>query len=330
MTRKIFPRLLVLALALIPAAALRAQAGSPVAAAEALVRQSRYTEARRLLAPYARSHPRDGAAALWLGRAYVGEDSTDQAVEWLEKATALNGTAAAWLSLAHAYGAQASESNLFVQPFITRKARRALESAVAAEPRNVIARLALFQFNLGTPWLYGGSKSDAEAQARDLARMSPYYGGIASAVMTVTGGDMQGGVRTLTALARQYPDSAGPVSMMGGLYRQKQDWTNAWRVVDEFRRRSPANKRILFDVGMTARASSMRLGEGERAFLDYLAGPIPEGFPPASATRYELGQLYEQQGRKDLARAQYQESLRLDPHWLPARTALKALDHPEK
>jgi tetratricopeptide (TPR) repeat protein len=327
MTRKTFPRLLVLLLLLAPAS-LRAQAGSPVAAGEALVRASRFGEARRLLMPYARSHPRDGAAAQWIGRAYLGEDSTDQAVEWLEKATSLTNTAQAWMALAQAYGAQANEANLFSQPFIARKARRAMESAAAAEPRNVLPRFALLQFHAATPWLYGGSRSAAEEQAKALARMSPYFGSLGRAILQATDNDGTGAVRTLGTVARQYPDSAVPVSMLAGMYRQKHDWTNAWKVLDDFRRAHPNDRHVLFDVGVTARASAQRLDDGERAFLDYARGPVPENSPPVAAAHYELGQLYEQKGRKDLARAQYQEALRLDPQLVPARGALKALDRP--
>jgi tetratricopeptide (TPR) repeat protein len=328
MTRKIFPRLLALSLALAPAATLRAQAGTPVAAAEALVRQSRFAEALRLLMPYVRTHPKDGAAAMWVGRAYLGTDSTDLAVEWLEKATALHGNASAWMALAQAYGAQANDGNLFMAPFIARKARNALQRAAAAEPRNVNPRLALIQFHVGTPWLYGGSRSVAVAQADTLGRLSAYYGSLARAILAATDNNMQAALRSLNGVVRQYPDSVTPISMLAGMYRQKRDWTSAWKVVDDFRRTHAGNRRILFDVGMTARASALRLGDGEQAFLSYLAGPIPEGSPPAAAAHYELGQLYEQQGRKDLARAQYQQALRMDPQLVPARGALKALEHP--
>jgi tetratricopeptide (TPR) repeat protein len=327
MTRKGLPRLLVLALVLVPALA-RAQAGSPVAAGEALVKASRFAEARRVLAPYARSHPRDAAAAMWMGRAYMGEDSTDQAVEWLEKATSLGNSAQAWMSLAQAYGAEANEGNLFTQPFTARKARHALEMAAAAEPRNVVPRFALLQFHAGTPWLYGGSRSAAQEQQKALARMSPYFGGLGSAILQATDNDTQGAIRTLAGVTRQYPDSATAVSMLAGMYRQRRDWTNAWKALDDFRRAHPADRRVLFDVGVTARASAQRLDDGERAFLAYAQGPIPENSPPAAAAHYELGQLYEQKGRKDLARAQYQEALRLDPQLVPARGALKALDKP--
>jgi tetratricopeptide (TPR) repeat protein len=329
MTRKIPRRLAVLALLSLPLAPpARAQAQGPVAGASALVRAGRYTEARRALVAYARSHPADGPAAFWLGRAYLGEDSTDAAVEWLEKAAPRLRTAEGWLALAQAYGAQAGEANLFEQPFLTRKVRGALQSAVAAEPRSVKARLGLMQFQLATPWLYGGSRSDADEQLRQLARISPYFGGLGRAVVQASSSDVAGAERTLAGLARQYPDSAGPVSMLSGVLRQRRQWDRAWAALDAFTARNPGNRRILFDVGATALASGQRLDQGERALLAYVSVPVAEDMPPAAIARLQLGQIYEKRGRKDLARAQYQQALALDPHLIPARAALKGLDKP--
>lgn len=334
MTRTLLPRLsrampfCAFALCCAMPLALSAQPGSPTAAAMALVKGGRYAEARRALAPYARSHPGDGAAALWLGRAYLGEDSTDQAVEWLEKAAPRVRTADAYLVLAQAYGAQAGEAMLFEQPFLTRKVRNALQSAVEVEPRNVKARLGLIQFHLGTPWLYGGSKGDADEQVRQLARVSPYWGGLGRALVMANSSDMPGAERTLTTLGRQYPDSADPVSMLGGLYGQRRQWDRVWAVLDGFTRRNPGNRRILFDVGSAAVASGQRLDQGERALVAYVSGPVGEDMPPVAMARLQLGKLYEKRGRKDLARAQYQQVLRDDPQMLPARSALKALDRP--
>ncbi|MDB4952420.1 MAG: Tetratricopeptide repeat-containing protein [Gemmatimonadetes bacterium] len=337
MTRTHPPRLLAISALLASAlagAGVHAQAPAtprtPVEQAAALMRQGRYADARRMLAPYARAHPRDAGAALWLGRAYVAMDSTDQAVEWLQRSVSLRGTAEAHLALARAYGAQASEANLFAQPFVSRKARAAMEAAVAAEPRNPTPRFALLQFDLGTPWLYGGSRGDAEEQARGLARISPYWGALGAAVVAANSGDMSGAERTLAAAARQYPDSAIPVSMLAGVHRQKRQWDRAWAALDDFTRRHPQDRHLLLDVGATARASGKRLEDGERAFLAYVSAPVPDGSPPAAAARFELGQLYEQKGRKDLARAQYTQVLAMDPGFLPARTALRALDlHPK-
>jgi tetratricopeptide (TPR) repeat protein len=338
MTRHILPRLarsVVLAGLLVAGSAvshvdgvLAAQGQSPVAGAAALVKQRRYAEARRVLAPYARTHPNDGAAALWLGQAYLGQDSSDLAVEWLEKAAPRLRTADAYLALAQAYGAQAGEATLFEQPFLTRKLRDAMQTAVDLEPRNVKARLALMQFHLGTPWLYGGSKGTAEAQVAQLARVSPYFGAVARALLLANTSDVPGAERTLAELGRQYPDSADPAAMLSGIHRQRRQWDKAWAVLDGFQRHNPNNVRILIDVGATALASGQRLDAGERALVAYLAAPRTEDMPPATAARLQLGQIYEKRGRKDLARAQYQQALREDPHMLPARSALKALDRP--
>ncbi|HET6765471.1 MAG TPA: tetratricopeptide repeat protein [Longimicrobiaceae bacterium] len=338
MTRHFLPRLvrplalcaLLIAISASPRAVdvAAAQAQSPVAGAAALVKQRRYAEAQRVLAPYARAHPADGAAALWLGQAYLGQDSSDQAVAWLEKAAPRLRTAEAYMALAQAYGAQASEAMLFSQPFLTRKLRDAMQTAVDLEPRNVKARLALMQFHLGTPWLYGGSKGTAEEQVAQLNRVSPYFGSVGRALLQANTNDIPGAERTLAALGRQYPDSADPAAMLSGLYRQRRQWDQAWAVLDAFQRRNPANVRILLDVGATALASNQRLPQGERALAAYIAAPRGEDMPAATVARLQLGQIYEKSGRKELARAQYQQALREDPHMLPARSALKALDRP--
>jgi tetratricopeptide (TPR) repeat protein len=329
MPRNLAPRIAAaVALATAFPLATHAAAQGTVASASAMVRAGRFDDARRALSAWVRAHPTDGAAQLWLGRAYLGEDSTDAAVASLEKAAERLKSAEGYMELAHAYGAQAGGANPLTQPLVTRKVRNALQSAVAAEPRNVKARLGLMQFQLATPWLYGGSRADADSQVVALTRISPYYGGLGRAVIQANTDDMAGAEATLNSLARQYPDSAGPVSMLTKVYQQRREADKAWAALDAFTARNPRNRRILFDVGGIALATGQRLDVGERALTAYLAGPLNDDMPPAPIARLQLGQIYEKEGKRDLARAQYQQALAVDPHLIPARAALNALDHP--
>lgn len=100
-----------------------------------------------------------------------------QAAAWFEQAVQLEGANAdyhLWLGLA--YGEQARRAPASEQFFLARKVRRHLEQAVALDPEHLAARVALMEYYLQAPSLFGGSPERAQQQAAEIAKRDAQQG----------------------------------------------------------------------------------------------------------------------------------------------------------
>jgi tetratricopeptide (TPR) repeat protein len=80
-----------------------------------------------------------------------------------------------------------------------------------------------------------------------------------------------------------------------------------------------------FGVARSDLLSGQNLDEAERDFKKYLTRWPEEGDPSLANGHWRLGQVYEKQGKKDMAVAEWQEALKLTPNYKPAQESLKAL-----
>jgi tetratricopeptide (TPR) repeat protein len=126
-----------------------------------------------------------------LGLAYLkSPQSTEKAVEHLEKAVALVGSNAEFhFRLAEAYARDFSFANILRKPFIATKMKSQLELAVRFAPSSIEFREALIQYLVLAPTVLGGSYSAAREQADALRKIDPYFGLLAYANINAEEGD---------------------------------------------------------------------------------------------------------------------------------------------
>jgi tetratricopeptide (TPR) repeat protein len=79
-----------------------------------------------------------------------------------------------------------------------------------------------------------------------------------------------------------------------------------------------------FGVARSDLLSGQNFDEAERYFKKYLTRWPEEGDPSLANAHWRLGQVYEKQGKKDLAIAEWQEALKLAPNYKAAQESLKA------
>lgn len=314
------------AAAVAPAAAGPARAPE-ILEAERLMVATRNAEAREVMTRFVAAHPQDAEGHLALARAYGREAKLKDAIAHIRQATELQpDTARYWMELATAYGALAGQGFILFRPFRTRKARGFLRRAVEAEPDRIEARMALYQYELFTPPLYGGSRKRAKEILAWVRERNDYHGGIGQALWHLTAEQRTQGRAELEKVMAAYPDSLAPYSMVGGLHREKKEWTEAFALLDRFRARHPDNLMLRFEYAATARLSGERVPEAIRMLTPYLSHEPGLNEPSLAAAHYELGKLYEKNEQDDQARAQYTAALKADTAFTPARTALRVLD----
>jgi len=248
--------------------------------AQALYRARRYPEARTAFEAVAAADPGNADAAYHLGRLALMRDDPDDAVKWLENATSLAPTSAAYLvSLGDAYGLSAEKAGLFAKPGLARKCRATYEKAVALDPRSVEAHYSLYRFYRQAPAIAGGGLDKARAEALVLQKLD----------------DLQG------TLALVEVDSAD------------KNFDQAFALLAALRQRHPDAPVAAYQVGRLAVVSDQRVDEGVASLKEYLQHTPADGEPPLWAAHWRLGLLYERMGDAAGARAEYQAGLKLNP-----------------
>jgi tetratricopeptide (TPR) repeat protein len=97
---------------------------------------------------------------------------------------------ALWLSLGEAYGEKARSASVVKGLPLARKCKAAFEKAVALDPANADARVALFTYCLEAPAVAGGGLSLARAQAGEIAKLDLCRGHLAGASLASRENDL--------------------------------------------------------------------------------------------------------------------------------------------
>jgi tetratricopeptide (TPR) repeat protein len=141
-----------------------------LAAGVQLFESGRLAEAQQFFESFTRENPTDAPGAFYLGRTFFSTEQYEQAAQWFELAAVLDGKNSGYhLWLGRAYGHLAQRASVLWQFPLARKVRKHFERAVALDPDNVDARADLLEYYLKAPWIIGGSREKAEAQAHEIA-----------------------------------------------------------------------------------------------------------------------------------------------------------------
>jgi len=283
----------------------------------------KYAEARMVLLPHGQA---DASAAFYLGRIEMENNDADKAADWFEAAVKLNPKSAVYHDwLARAYGTQAQHASKFRLPFLARKTKNVLESALALDPDNLEVRDDLITYYTQAPGFLGGSKEKALEMALEIRKRNAYRGSLAAANLCAAEKDLACVERELTGMVTSYPDSAAVYASLAAFYTNQKQFDKAFAVLDERLRAKPSELSTLYAVGRTASLSGQNLDQGEQALKTYLASPTPERGPAPAHVHYRLGTIYEKKGAKDLAREEYRTALQLNPRHEDAQKALASL-----
>jgi tetratricopeptide (TPR) repeat protein len=293
----------------------------------ALFDAGEYVAARAELDAAIRHNAQDATALYYMGRVALQQNHSGEAVDWLEKAIAVDDDNAQYhLWLGSALGEEAQRASRFRQPFLARRVRTEFERAVALDPRSVLAHIGLLQVYGLLPGVMGGSMEKAHRQAAVLAGLSPLYGHLGAGFLAQREKNNALAEREYEAGISAAPDSAAGYLSLGMLYQREERWLDAFATYDRLLKRRPDEMAAHFHIGRTAALSGLSLDRGEQSIKLWLAKP-PKDTRSASlaGAHHRLGQIYNKRGRLDAARFEYEEAIRLDPKNEDARTSLAAL-----
>lgn len=313
------------------ASALGAQAPAaiaPPATPERLVNERKFEEARAMLNAQLAANKKDGKALYWMGRSYYHQDKFDDAIDWFEKAVDVDANNAVYhLWLGNAVGDKAQNASKLKQPFLAKRIKAEFEKAVALDPKLVDAREGLVGFYTQAPGFMGGSIDKAKEQAAEIVKLDPVRGQYQLARIARNQKDLAGEEAAYKAAVAAAPDSAGPKFNLAGFFRRNSRWDDAFALYEAMMKNKETEVVAHLGWGGTAAQSGKSLDRGEREIKQFLAAGTIEkhGIANMAGAHYRLGTIYERTARKDLAKAEYQECLKINPQHPDAKKALDAL-----
>jgi tetratricopeptide (TPR) repeat protein len=313
----------VLFAALLGASPLAAQAHHPVQGAIRLFAAHDYSGARAVFTMLAGADPKDAAAAYYLGRIAMVDGNVRDAIRWMERAVSLDERRSdyhRWLG--RAYAAQVQRVGRFKQARLAGKILDAFETAISLDPANVGARRDLLQFYIVAPPFVGGSMSKAKVEARAIRAQDPALGHVATGWIAEAERNPEAAEREYQTAISAFPDSGDAYIALGALHERARQYDAAFDVYEQLLRERPDLSTAYYQIGYTAAVSGERLERGAWALQAYLSRKPSEGGAPLATAHYWLGRIYEQEGKRDLARQAYADALRLDAGHPEARPAL--------
>jgi len=284
-----------------------------------------YSAAINILRALVSQDPSNAAQHYWLGRCYYEVRDYQDAVNELQTATRLAPNSSVnhdWLG--RAIGQVAYQQRSFL---LARKVKKEFQAAVSADPSNIMARRDLEEYLLDAPWIVGGSKAGALAQANAIAKINPVEGHLAKAEYEKDTGNPDLAVQEYTAALSMKPATVGEYLEIANYYGRLGNGVELTDLVHDARRVDPKDPRLPFYSGVAHILTGTNFTLAEENLKSYIASaPERSDWPSHSMARYWLGQLYEKQGNNMAAAEQYRDALSLDSTNHEAKKALTRIE----
>ncbi len=266
----------------------------------------------------------DVDALVYMTRIALREDDSDAAIEWIEKALVLapdSSNVHYWA--ATAYVVKVQRENAFQ---LVGKVKTHIDTAVELDPSNVEARLFLAGFLLNAPPMVGGSPERAREQADIIVEQDPFRGHMFRAEIYKKDRNWGEAAAEYKAAAAADPESAAPWYSLGMMYQGAEDYHGAFTAFEKALKVDPEATNSLYQIGRTGVISGgIDLDRSIAALKKYLGTTPADGQATLANAHWRLGMLYEMKGRFDMARAEFEAALALDPDDKSARKSLENL-----
>lgn len=289
MTRHRIVQLLLVVSASLATSSLGAQC---TPANQRLIADRRFAVARATLETQLKRAPSDDAAMECMGRLLLDQGESGEAVDWLEKAVAVNAKSALHHeSLGIALRAEGGKANMLQAPGIMGRMKKELDLSVTLDPTLVEARYLLLQMYAQAPPMMGGSIEKAREHAAALLKLNPMRGHFGYGIIAEQEKDFAAAEKEFLAAITVTPDSDVAYSSTGGFYRRRERWSDAVVMYEKW-------VKTLSNDALPTRISS---------------------------AHYFLGLANEKVGHAEKAKAEYQLAIAANPKNEDAKNALAIL-----
>jgi tetratricopeptide (TPR) repeat protein len=281
-----------------------------------LFKEEKYEEAKEVLLKVVEKEPENPEVNFILCKVYLILDDYDNSIKYGEKAVKLNDSQAEYhLWLGRGYVIQAQKGSKLKALFRAKKGKDEWERAVELDSTNLGARFDLMQYYIGAPGIAGGDKKKAKKEAEIIEKMDSLYGAYAWGAFYWQGEKDFDKAETYLRKAVKLDTSStySATYQLGFFLQQQEKHHQAAEVFEKLYNQHPDQMPALYQVGRTYLLAKDSLDKAAWCFQQYLRVPPKKGNPDWAAAHWRLGMVYDLQGKTDLAVAELEEAVRLDP-----------------
>lgn len=285
----------------------------------------KYRELARALQSAVEDQPQAAALHYWLGRSYYELHDYNRAESSLERATELAPGRSEYHDwLGKASGRRAERANPFSAMSLARKAHHSFETAVRLAPTNIEAQRDLIRYLLNAPGFLGGGEDEALRQIQALSVVDAVDGMLARAEYFVTRKKFDQAAAEYEKILKSNVRRIGVQMEIAEFYRDRGDAAHMQAAVDAAGKIDSADPRLDYYRGVALILARQDFPAAETHLRAYLQR-VPDGsqVPPHASAHEWLGKLYEAEGHREQAAAEYQAALALDPQNDALRDALQ-------
>jgi tetratricopeptide (TPR) repeat protein len=308
----------------------RAQSGSAAESALEAGRQayeaSEYDKAVHILQDAAEKNSDDAEIQLLLAKSHFELRQFDAAIGSAARAVAIapdNSVYHEWLG--RSYGEKASKSSWFSALSLAKRAQEEFETAIRLDKKNFAARQALIEYDCAAPGIAGGGEEKAQPHIKELAAMDAGEGHYAAGNCRRQKKDYAAAEAEFDR-ALETAKSPDLIFDIGDYALRRSQADRLMAVAEAGKKAAPRDVRAKFYRAAALIVKKEEPQEAEALLQEYLKiAPKRTGYPHPAVAHDWLGRLFENQDRRDAARAEYETSLQLDPKNKNAQEALKRL-----
>jgi len=283
-------------------------------------------QAKSLLQQAIAADPRNAEAHFLLGEVLYAFLDFSKASEEAQKAVTLDDSKSDYhLLLGNSLSGLLDSAGMFKKMSLARQIKVEFERAVAQSPKSIPARAALSEFYAEAPGIVGGSMDQAIDQARQISALDAVEGHYAMAAVYLNQKKSAEAEQEYKAAVAADPRRAKSYVQLAFICIQEKKDSDAPPLFKHAVEVDPQYLPGYFGVARSDLLSGQNLDEAERFLKKYLGRWPEEGDPTWANAHWRLGQVFEKQGKKDLAVAEWQEALKLAPNYKAAQDSLKAV-----
>jgi tetratricopeptide (TPR) repeat protein len=294
---------------------------SPVEKAKALYEAKKYDDAEKTLKQVAEKTTDYAAARYYLGRIAFDKKEYSDAADYFQEATEANPKGADYFNwLGNTYGTIARDANVLKQGMLAPKMKKAWETAIALDSKNIDARTSLIQYYTQAPGFMGGSIEKAQEVARQIIALSPAEGHRQLGNVYMSDKKPAEAEKEFLEAARINPDY---VSVLANFYTNQKQYEKAFTLFEEALKKNPDDFVAIYQVGKTSALSGQKLDRGEECLKKYLARTPGQNEPSHAGANMRLAQIKEKRGNKAEAKKLFETALKMDGNLKEAKEGLE-------
>jgi tetratricopeptide (TPR) repeat protein len=297
-----------------------------------LIEEEEIEQAKEVLLKVVEREPENAEVNFLLSKVSVMLGDHDGGIKYGKEAVKLDESVSDYhLWLGRAHGMQAQMGSKLKAIFRAKRAKNEFEKAVELDPRSVQARLQLAQYLLMAPGIAGGDKEKAVEHAKIIQKQDSLYGAFAWGYYWQFQKDSIKAEKYFReAVGLDTTRHHEATYTLGIFLQDRERYHEAAELFDEAYQKYPEERGLLYQVGRSYIFAEDSLDKAERCFKQYLQVKSRFGTPDWAAAHWRLGMVYDLKGETDLAIAELEKAVRLDPETKQYQNTLKEVKKKRK